>query len=494
MKTQNYINGQWRDAQEGRTFPSLNPTTGEVLAQVARSGPADVDAAVEAARQALPAWKATPAPFRANFLFRIAELAQDREDDMARFIAREYGKTLEDAHGDAQELIHVALYWMGEGRRQFAQMAPSEKREKLGFSRREPLGVVVALTPSNFSFTKAALKIFPAIVLGNTVVHKPSRETPLIGAAFQEILDEAGLPPGVVNMTLGLSEEIGDRLVEHPGVDMISYTGETRVGRSIARRAGERLAPVSLEMNAKNALIVNADADLKLALDWAVKSAYATNGQRETAASRIILHEAIADAFTAAFVERVKGFKVGDPLDAATNIGPLASAAQVEALDNYVQRARAMGGRILIGGQRPDDPALAQGFFYLPTVLTDIDPYSEHALEEVFGPSTTLFRVANLDEAIKIANAAPYILSTAIFTTSMETAMKTADQFEAGVAWINCGTVGAEVGTPFQGSKAYGIGTTEWGQGAIDTFTRWKTTYINYSSEHRFVFEDTRLR
>ena len=494
MKTQNYINGEWRDAQGGRTFPTLNPATSEVLAEVARSSVADVDAAVEAARQAFPAWKATPPPLRANVLFRIAELAQDREDEMARFIAREYGKTLEDAHGDAQELIHVALYWMGEGRRQCAQMVPSEKRAKLGFSRREPLGVVVALTPSNFAFTKAALKIFPAIVLGNTVVHKPAHETPLIGAAFQEILDEAGLPPGVVNTVLGFSEEIGDRLVEHPDINMISYTGEIGAGRSMAKRAGERLVPVSLEMNAKNALIVNADADLKLALGWAIKSAYATNGQRETAASRIILHETIADAFTDAFVERVKQFKVGNPLDEATNIGPLPSAAQVEVLDNYIQRAIANGGRILIGGQRPNDPALVKGFFYMPTVITDIDPYSEHAMEEVFGPSTTLFRVADLDEAVKIANAAPYLLSTSIFTTNIETAMATADKFEAGVAWINCGTVGAEVGTPFQGSKAYGIGTTEWGQGAIDTFTRWKTTYINYSSEHRFVFEDTRLR
>jgi len=251
---------------------------------------------------------------------------------------------------------------------------------------------------------------------------------------------------------------------------------------------------VSLELNAKNALIVNSDADLELALDWAVKSAYATNGQRESAASRIILHEEIADDFTQAFVDRVQGLKVGDPLDEVNDIGPLVSASQTEAIHDYVQRSVDSGGRVLCGGQRPSEQALTNGFFYTPTVIVNVDPYSELAMEEVLGPSTMLFRVPELNEAIKIANATPHVLSMSIFSENIETAFRTADLFEAGVVWINCGTAGAEVGTPFQGSKAYGIGTTEWGQGAIDTFTRWKTTYVNYSSDHRFVFEDTRIR
>lgn len=494
LHTQNYIDGQWRDARGGRTYPTLNPANGEVIAQVARSGVEDVDAAVDAARRAFPDWKATPAPLRANHLFRLAELAQDREDELARFICREHGKTLEDAHGDVQELIHVALYWAGEGRRQFGAIVPSEKRGKLGFSRREPYGVVVALTPWNFAFTKAALKVFPAIVLGNTVVHKPARETPLIGAAFQELVDEAGLPPGVVNMVLGTSDEIGDRLVEHPDVRLITYTGATATGRSIATRAAERLAPVSLELNAKNALVVHSDANLELAVDWAVLSAYATNGQRETAASRILLHQDIAGEFTEAFLARVDRLRVGDPLDESTDVGPLISAAQVEAIADYVRRAEAAGGRILRGGQRPDAPELAGGYYYLPTVIDGVDPYSDIAKEEVLGPSTMLFRVRDLDEAAAIANATPYGLSMAIFTSDMEVGLSMAERFESGVAWINAGTVGAEVGLPFGGAKATGIGTTEWGQGAVDTFTRWKTTYINYSGALRFVFEDTRLR
>lgn len=494
MHTQNYIDGEWRDAEGGRTYPTLNPTTGEVIAQVARSSVVDVDAAIEAACRAWREWKAMPAPLRASWLFRIADLAQEREDELARFICREHGKTLEDAHGDVQEMIHVALYWGAEGRRQFGSIVPSEKREKLGFSRRDPLGVVVALTPWNFALTKAALKVFPAIVLGNTVVHKPARETPLIAAAFQEILHEAGLPAGVVNMVLGLSGEIGDRLVEHPDVRLITYTGATPVGRSIAARAGWRLVPVSLELNAKNALIVHADANLDLALDWAVLSAFATNGQRETAASRIILHKQIADAFTEAFLARVDRLVVGDPLDETTDVGPLISEAQLKALDDYVQRLVVAGGRLLRGGRRADAPELARGFFYLPTVITGVDPYDPITWEEVLGPATTLFRVSALDEAVAIANSTPYGLSMAIFTSDIKTGLRTADRFESGVAWINAGTVGAEVGLPFGGAKDTGISTTEWGQGAIDTFTRWKTTYINYGPRLRMVFEDTRLR
>ena len=260
METRNYIAGEWREATGGRTYPTFNPTTGAVIADVARSSPADVDAAVAAARQALPAWKATPAPLRANLLFQVATVAQAREDELVQYICQEHGKSQEDAHGDIQELIHVALYWAGEGRRQYGSIIPSEKRAKLGFSRREPLGVVVALTPWNFAVTKPALKIFAALVFGNTVVHKPAHETPLIGTMIQELVNEAGIPAGVVNTVLGLSDEIGDRLVEHPDVGLITYTGTTPVGRSIAARAGERLTPVSLELTAKNALIVNDDA------------------------------------------------------------------------------------------------------------------------------------------------------------------------------------------------------------------------------------------
>ena len=494
LRTGNYIDGEWRGAHGGATFPSYNPADGTVIAEFARSDAVDVDAAVTAAVEAFPAWKATPAPRRANYLFLLAQIAQEREDELVRAISEEHGKTLEDAHGDVQELIHVALYWAGEGRRQFGSIVPSEKVSKLGFSRREPLGVVAALPPWNFPFTKVALKVFPAIVLGNTVVFKPAHETPLIGSLVQQLVHDAGVPRGVVNMVQGYSQDIGDRLVEHPGVDLISYTGSTEVGRRIATKAASRLVPVSLELTAKNALIVNLDANLELALDWAVLSAFATNGQRETAASRILVHSQVAHRFESEFVERVKRLKVGHPLDDATKVGPLISAEQLSDVDEYVQRSLRAGGRALCGGSRAASPELAKGFFYLPTVLTDVDPDADVVREEVLGPVTMLFRVPDLDTAIRQANSTPYGLSMSVFTQDLDTALGTVDRLESGVTWINAGTVGAEVGLPFGGTKDTSIGTTEWGQGAVDTFSRWKTTYINYGSRLRMVFEDTRLR
>jgi alpha-ketoglutaric semialdehyde dehydrogenase len=493
FRTQNYIDGQWRAASGNAVFPTFNPTTGEELAQVARSSAADVDSAVAAAVKAAPAWRSTPAPLRANYLIKVAQLAQEREDDLARFISREQGKTLVDAHGDVQELIHVALYWAGEGRRQFGSIVPSEKRDKLGFSRREPLGVVSALLPWNFPFTKAALKIFPALVLGNTVVFKPAHETPLIGGAFQQLLDEAGVPAGAVNLVQGLSAEIGDRLVDHSDVDLVSYTGQTSVGRQIAQKVAGRLAAVSLELSAKNALLVNHDADLDLALKWALLSAYATNGQRETAASRILVHEGVADEFTDRFVAAARQLRLGDPLDESTQLGPVVSSEQLAAIEDHVRRAEQAGAKVLCGGDRPDNPELRRGCFFLPTVLTGLDPATPFAAEEVLGPITSIYRVADLEEGVRIANGTPYGLSMAIFSRNISTALATADRFESGVAWINAGTVGAEVGLPFGGAKDTGVGTTEWGQGAIDTFSRWKTTYLNYGSEFRMVFEDTRL-
>jgi acyl-CoA reductase-like NAD-dependent aldehyde dehydrogenase len=336
--------------------------------------------------------------------------------------------------------------------------------------------------------------MFPALILGNTVVLKPAHETPLIGAAWVELLDEAGFPPGVVNLIQGKSEDIGEYMVSHPGINMISYTGSTKVGRHIASVAGRNLVPVSLELNAKNAMIINSDARLELALDWAILSSFATNGQRETAASRIILLEDIADAFTEAFLDRVdKEVSIGDPLRDDPYMGPLISEEQVQAAEAYVQSCLDNGGRVLCGGKRPQAPELAGGYFFEPTVIEGVDPTSEPAREETLGPVTLLFRVKDLDEAVELANSTPYGLSMAVFTKDIDVGMSVVQGFDCGVAWINAGTCGAEVGLQFGGAKDTGIGTSEWGQAALDTFSRWKTTYINYSGEHRFVFEDTRF-
>jgi aldehyde dehydrogenase (NAD+) len=464
------------------------------LAQVARSDSSDFDEAVAAAHAAFPFWNQVLPHKRGNLMVAFAYLLQSREDEMAEFICREHGKTLSDAHGDVQEVIHVALYYAAEGRRQFGTIVPSEKLGKQGYAMRKPYGVVLALTPWNFPFTKPALKIFPALILGNTVVLKPAHEAPLIAGALVELMHEAGFPPGVINLIQGRSEDIGDYMIAHPGVDMITYTGSTEVGRKIASTAGQNLVPVSLELTAKNAMIINSDANLELALDWAIVSSFATNGQRETAVSRIILLEDIADEFTTALLNRVdKEVTLGDPLTDNPYMGPLISEEKVQAAEVYVRSCTDNGGRILRGGKRPQKPELAKGYFFEPTVIAGVDPASEPAKEETLAPVTLLFRVKELDEAVELANSTPYGLSMAIFTQSLDIAMSVVERFDCGVAWINAGTVGAEVGLQFGGAKDTSIGTSEWGQAALDTFSRWKTTYINYSGEHRFVFEDTRF-
>jgi len=494
MRTENYINGGWKPSNSGRTSPTYNPSNGEVLAQVARSDASDIDEAAAAARAALPRWNQVPPHKRGNLMVTFANLVQSREDELAELISCEHGKTLFDAHGDVQEVVHVALYYAAEGRRQFGTVVPSEKLGKQGYAMRMPYGVVLALTPWNFPITKPALKVFPALILGNTIVLKPAHETPLIAAALVELMDEAGFSPGVVNLIQGKSEDIGDHMISHRGVDMISYTGSTTVGRHIASVAGRNLVPVSLELNAKNAMIINSDARPELGLDWAILSSFATNGQRETASSRIILLEDIADAFTDAFLDRVdKEVSVGDPLKDDPYMGPLISEEQAEAAEAYVQSCGDNGGRVLCGGKRSQAPELAKGYFFEPTVIEAVDPTSEPAREETLGPITLLFRVKDLDEAVALANSTPYGLSMAIFSRDIDVAMSVAEQLDCGVAWINAGTVGAEVGLQFGGAKDTGIGTSEWGQAALDAFSRWKTTYINFSGEHRFVFEDTRF-
>ena len=494
MRTSNFIKGSWKQAAEGRTFPTYNPSTGEILANVARSNASDVDEAVAGGRAALQAWDQVPSHRRGNLMVTFASILQSREDEIAEFICREHGKTLADAHGDVQETVHVALYYAGEGRRQFGTVIPSEKLGKQGFAMRRPFGVVLALTPWNFPFTKVALKIFAALILGNTVVLKPAHETPLIAALLVELMEEAGFPPGVINLVQGRSEDIGDYMVGHTGIDMITYTGSTSVGRKIAAAAGYNLTPVSLELSAKNAMIIANDANLDLALDWAVLCAYATNGQRETAAGRIILLDGIAEEFTRRFVERVgKDVTIGDPLRDDSYMGPLISAEQVQAADEYVRMCTGHGGRILHGGRRPHVDGREGGYFFQPTVIEGVAPNSEPAREETMAPVALLFRVGDLDQAVALANSTNYGLSMAVFSRNIDVAMSIANSFESGVAWINAGTCGAEVGLQFGGVKDTGMGTSEWGPAALDTFSQWKTTYINYSGQHRFVFEDTKL-
>jgi aldehyde dehydrogenase (NAD+) len=477
----NYIGGRWVPARSGATTEVRNPATGEVLGVVPRSGPEDVADAVEAAARAYPAWRRTPAPRRAEILFRVAELLVRRKEELARLMTREMGKVLTEARGDVQEAIDMTYFIAGEGRRLHGYTTPSEMPHKAAYCVRAPLGVVAVITPWNFPMAIPSWKIVPALVCGNTVVFKPASYTPLLGLKFVELFAEAGLPPGVLNVVTGPGEAAGDALVEHPQVRVVSFTGSTETGLRLAEKCGRLGKRLSLEMGGKNAAIVLPDADLGLATDALIWSAFGTTGQRCTACSRIIVHREVRQALTERLVARAEALRLGDGLAPDTDVGPLVSAAQLERVHRYVEVGRQEGARLLTGGRRVTDGALARGHFYAPTIFDQVRPEMRIAQEEIFGPVTDLIEAASLEEAIAILNGVRYGLSASIFTRDVNAAMRAIDEIDTGIVYVNHGTIGAEVHLPFGGTKDTGNGHREGGLQVLDVFSEWKAVYIDYS-------------
>ncbi len=477
----NRIGPSSQPALDGRTLDVRDPSTGEVLIRAPRSAEADVARAVEAARGAFRAWSATPAPVRGEVLFRAGARLTERKEEIANVMAREMGKRLEEARGDIQEAIDTAWYAGSEGRRLFGRTAPSELPQKMGFTLRRPIGVVGVITAWNFPVAVPSWKILPALVCGNTVVWKPSEEAPESGHLFAECLWEAGLPAGVLNVVHGTGDEAGAAIVAHPQVPVLTFTGSTAVGRRIYEVAGRNLKHVSLEMGGKNPVIVLPDADVELAVDGILWGAFGTAGQRCTATSRLIAVGAVADRVVARLVERAKALRVGDPLDADVDVGPIVSERQRARIHNYVEVARRGGATVLCGGELPTDPALARGSFYPPTVVDHVKPGSTLAMEEVFGPVLAVIRVADFDEAIRVANEVPYGLSSSVYTRDVNTAMRAVESIEAGITYVNAPTIGAEAHFPFGGVKATGNGHREGGWAPYEFFTELKTVYIDYS-------------
>src|SRR5437773_4914828 len=336
LQLRNYIDGRWVDSSTGETFDNIDPATGELIASVAKSSTADVDRAIEAARRALDGWRLFPAPKRGEILYRAGEIMLRRKDDLAREMTREMGKVLPEARGDVQEGIDMTYYMAGEGRRQFGDVVPAELPNKWAMSMRGPVGVVAAITPWNFPFAIPTWKIMPALVLGNTVVFKPASYTPTLAVRLVEILVEAGLPKGVLNLVLGPGGALGDALVTHPGVDLVSFTGSSDVGAHISEIAGRQLKRVSAELGGKNAIVVMEDADVDLALEGIVWSAFGTSGQRCTAASRVIAHHGVANDLIDQVVSRAKKLKMGHGLDAGTDLGPVISFEAQQKVHSYI--------------------------------------------------------------------------------------------------------------------------------------------------------------
>jgi aldehyde dehydrogenase (NAD+) len=479
---QNYIGGEWVSAASGQTFDDLNPAdTGDLIGRFPRSDARDVARAVQAAQEGFARWRRVPAPRRAEVIRRAGDILRRRKDEIARLMTREMGKVLAEALGDVQEGIDTADYMAGEGRRLFGVQAPCELPQKFGVAVRVPVGVVAAITPWNFPLAIPTWKIFPALVCGNAVVFKPAEDTPLLATLLVEILLEAGLPGGVLNLVQGIGEEAGDALVRHPGVDLVSFTGSTAVGRQVATICAAEGKKVSLEMGGKNGIIVMDDAALDLAVDGAVWGGFGTSGQRCTAASRVIVHEAVAGAFTERFVDRARRLRLGSGLEPTTDVGPVINARQLQRIHDYTQVGRSEGARVLTGGEPATEGALARGYFYRPTIFADVEPKMRIAREEIFGPSVAVLRARSFDEAIEIANATSYGLSSAIYTRDIDRAFRAIEALAAGITYVNASTIGAEVQFPFGGVRSTGNGHREGGWTVLDIMTEWKTVYIDYS-------------
>ena len=478
---QNYIGGEWVDAASGETFESINPANGETIGVFPRSTAADVDRAVEAGRDAWEDWRLVPAPKRGEILYRFASLLIEQKDDLTDLMTREMGKVRAEAGGDVQEAIDMTLYMAGEGRRLFGQTTPSELENKFQMSVRMPVGVVGVITPWNFPIAIPSWKIAPALVCGNTVVFKPAEDTPLLAERFVELLDEAGLPKGVVNVVHGFGEEAGERLVQHPDVPVITFTGSRETGVRVTHAAADQLKIVHLELGGKNAIIVMDDADLDLAVEGIVWSAFGTTGQRCTAASRVIVQDAVYGEVQKRVVERAERMKLGAGWDEDTDLGPVINKPSLEKIHAYTGIGRDEGATLLTGGDIADDADLGKGFFYRPTVFGDVEPQMRIAQEEIFGPTTALIRVRDLDEAIHVSNGIKYGLSSSIFTRDVNKAFRAMRDLAAGITYVNAGTTGAEVHLPFGGTKDTGNGHREAGQAALDVFTEWKSIYVDYS-------------
>ena len=478
----NFINGKWVEAKSGKTFENRNPADRrDLIGLFPASGPEDVEEAVSAARNAFAEWRLVPAPKRGEILYRVGELLRQRKEEIARAMTREMGKVLKETRGDVQEGIDTAYYTAGEGRRLFGETTPSELPDKFAMSVRVPVGVCGLITPWNFPMAIPTWKIFPALLCGNTVVLKPAEDTPYTAVKLFELLEEAGVPPGVANLVHGVGEEAGAALVRHRDVRLISFTGSTAVGREIAAVCGQSLKRVSLEMGGKNGQIVMEDADLKLALEGALWGAFGTTGQRCTATSRLILHRQIKKELTDMLVERAEKIKIGDGLDESVEMGPLINEAAREKVHGYVQIGKEEGARLLTGGTVYEEGKRRQGYFYRPTLFDRVTPDMRIAQEEIFGPVLSVIEVQSFEQAIEVLNGTPYGLSSSIYTRDVGRAFRALRDIEAGITYINGPTIGAEVHLPFGGVKETGNGHREAGTTVYDIFSEWKSVYIDYS-------------
>ncbi|MGP0628744.1 aldehyde dehydrogenase family protein [Nitrospina sp. 32_T5] len=480
----NYINGKWVASSSGEIFENTNPANcNQVLGRFQKSNKKDVDKAVAAAAKAKKMWRETPAPKRGEIMYKVAELLVKHKESLAQDMTKEMGKIISETRGDVQEAIDLTYFAAGEGRRMAGETVPSELRNKFAMSVRMPLGVVACVTPWNFPLAIPSWKLIPALICGNTAVIKPAEDTPLTVVNFMNIFEKAGLPPGVVNMVTGFGPDAGAPLVEHKDVDMVSFTGSTQTGAGIASTCAQRMKQYSLEMGGKNAIIIMDDANLSLALEGVMFGAFGTTGQRCTACSRVVIHKKVAKKFTDMLVERAKKLKLGNGLEEKVDMGPLINDRAREKVHRYVQIGKDEGAKLLTGGNYANGKVLKNGWFYQPTVFADVDSKMRIAQEEIFGPVVGVIACSSFEEAVDIVNDSSYGLSSAIYTQDVNRAFKAVESLQTGLTYVNASTIGAEIQLPFGGIKGTGNGHREVGIAALETFSEWKSVFVDYSGK-----------
>ncbi len=482
----NFIGGEWIASRAPKRVPNINPAdTDDVLGEVPLSTAAEAEAAVEAAARAYKAWRRTPAPVRGAIVGRAAQIMAERKEQIARALVREEGKLLSEARGELQRAINIVEFCGAHGRRLTGETVPLELPDNFGYTIRQPLGVVAAITPWNFPVAIPAWKIAPALVAGNTVVFKPATLTPETARLVVECFADAGLPPGVLNLVYGSGGEVGAAIIGHSAVRAVSFTGSNEVGLAVYQQAAARGIRAQCEMGGKNPVVVMEDAELDLAVSGVVAGAFGSTGQRCTATSRVILMHPVADAFLEKLVDAISRIRLGSGMDEATGMGPVVDENQLRTVLGYIEAARAEGAELLYGGARVTDGALARGYFVQPTVFDRCRPDMRICCEEVFGPVLAVTRVESFEEALEAANASEYGLTSSIYTRDASRIFRFIDEIETGITHVNSPTLGGEAQMPFGGTKATGIGPREQGTEAFDFYTETKAVYIDYSGARR---------
>ncbi|MGH9555365.1 MAG: aldehyde dehydrogenase family protein [Terriglobales bacterium] len=482
----NFVSGRWTEPSSGRSVERRNPANhDDLVGIVALSTREETRAAIAAAEAAFPSWRATPPPVRGRIIARAAQIMTERQDELARILTREEGKTLSESSGEILRSINVLDFMAGEAKRLGGETLPSELPKNFAYTMKQPLGVVACITPWNFPVAIPVWKIAPALVAGNTVVFKPATITAFTGMKLMEILQAAGIPPGVLNLVVGSGSEVGDELVESPTVKAISFTGSNEVGSALYAQGARKLKKAQCEMGGKNPLVVLEDADLALAVESTLQGAFGSTGQRCTATSRAVVVESVADEFVRRLTERTGQLKVGDGSKPGTNVGPSVDESQFKTVLRYLEIGQQEGARLVCGGKRMQGGDYDRGYFVQPTIFDHVKPGMRIAQEEIFGPVLSIIRVKDFEEALEVANGVIYGLSSSIYTQNVSRMFDFVDRIETGITHINSPTTGGEAQMPFGGMKATGVGLREQGRVAIDFFTELKVVYVDYTGAKR---------